>query len=353
MRKGGGRPVGRLTELQMVTSTVTLSLTEAEELVIAALCAVGTHSQNARSVAAALVAAEAEGQIGHGFSRLADYAAQVRSGKVNGMARPLCSAQNDAALTVDARNGFAYPALDMAVDAGIAAARRHGCASVAVTRSHHCGALSIQVAKIAREGLIGLMVANTPAAIAPWGASTPVFGTNPIAFAAPRLNNDPLVIDLSLSKVARGKIMHANKVGEAIPEGWAVDADGKPTTDPEAALAGSMLPMGGAKGTALALMVEILAAILPNANPSRSVSSFFTADGPPSGSGQFLLVLAPSDIDAFASRLEPVLTFINDLEGARLPGERRASSILTAREKGLSVPRHYVDYARELADHHV
>ena len=326
-----------------------MPLTEAEDLVAAALVAAGTTSANARSVAAALVAAEAEGQVGHGFSRLADYAAQVKSGKVDGQAVPQRIDETDAALVIDAQDGFAYPALDMAVDLGTAAAGKHGTASVAVNRSHHCGALSVQVARIAQHGQIGLMVANTPAAIAPWGAGTPVFGTNPIAFAAPRANGDPLVIDLSMSKVARGKIMHAKKTGGQIPEGWAVDADGAPTTDPEAALAGSMLPMGEAKGTALALMVEILAAVLPGANSSRSVSSFFTADGPPAGSGQFLLMLAPPDPEAFSARLEPLLEFISDLEGARLPGERRSAAIAEAHKNGLSVPQTYVDLARALA----
>lgn len=330
-------------------STLPLSLAEAEDLAGAALRAAGTRTDTARAVAAALVAAEAEGQVGHGFSRLGDYAAQVKSGKVDGLAEPRCIDDRGAALTIDAKNGFAYPALDLAVRVGTEAARRYGSASVGVTRSHHCGALSVQVAKIARQGMIGLMVANAPAAIAPWGANVPVFGTNPIAFAAPRLNGEPLVIDLSISKVARGKVMHARKNGEKIPEGWAVDSKGAPTTDPEAALAGSMLPMGGPKGTALALMVEILAAILPDANPSRSVSSFFTADGPPSGSGQFLLMLSPADLPAFVARLEPLLTFIAELDGARLPGARRSAAIRQARQTGIRVPRHYYDQARDLA----
>ncbi|WP_243403692.1 Ldh family oxidoreductase [Shimia abyssi] len=333
----------------MTSSTIHLTLAEAEKLVTATLVAAGTRRENAQSVATALVSAEAEGQVGHGFSRLADYIAQVRSGKVDGYAIPGCSTDGEAALTIDACNGFAYPALDLAVRAGTAAAQRYGCASVAVTRSHHCGSLSVQVDKIARQGMIGLMVANAPAAIAPWGASVPVFGTNPIAFAAPRKTGEPLVIDLSLSKVARGKVMHAKKNGQSIPEGWAVDADGLPTTDPDAALAGSMLPMGGPKGTALALMVEILAAILPAANPSRSVASFFTADGPPSGSGQFLLVLKPSDPGAFMDRLEPTLTLISELDGARLPGERRTAAITSARQNGINVPKHYVDQLRETA----
>ena len=333
----------------MTAPTVTLSLADAETLVTDALHAVGTSPKNAASVARALVAAEAEGQVGHGFSRISDYAAQVRSGKVNGRAEPKCALTHDAALAVDAQDGFAYPALDLAIETGVEMAKRQGCAAMTVTRSHHCGALSVQVAKIAQNGLIGLMVANTPAGMAPWGAHVPVFGTNPIAFAAPRQNGEALVIDLSLSKVARGKIMHAKKNGQSIPEGWALDASGSPTTDPDAALAGSMVPMGEAKGTALALMVEILSAVLPAANPSREVSSFFSADGPPSGAGQFLLALAPPDVAAFSARLEPILSFISNLDGARLPGARRSATIAAAQDNGIDVPQQYVDHARQLA----
>lgn len=167
----------------------------------------------AQSVAAALVAAEAEGQVGHGFSRLPDYVAQVRSGKIIADAVPECRETAPASLVVDAGHGFAFPALDLARDRLADAARAQGCASVCVTRSHHGGALSVQVDRLAREGLVAVMVANTPAAIAPWGAKEPIFGTNPIAFAAPRAGAPPLVIDLSLSRVARGKVMNAEKTG--------------------------------------------------------------------------------------------------------------------------------------------
>ena len=130
------------------------------------------------------------------------------------------------------------------------------------------------------QGLIGIMVANTPAAIAPWGGNKPLYGTNPIAFAAPRAGQDPLVIDLSLSVVARGKVMNAKKTGQSIPEGWALDKDGQSTTDPNAALdGGTMVPIGEAKGTALALMVEILAASLTGANTSADMPSFFASSG--------------------------------------------------------------------------
>ena len=330
-------------------STETLSIARAEALIASALAANGADPKVAGSVAKALAAAEAEGQVGHGFSRLSDYVAQVRSGKVDGRAVPTVSSAGSAALLIDAANGFAFPALDLAIEEGTALAETTGVASMSITRSHHCGALSVQVEKIARAGCVGIMVANAPAAIAPWGAKTPVFGTNPIAFSAPRPGRDPLVVDLSLSRVARGKVMHAKKSGTDIPLGWALDAEGQPTTDPDAALAGTMVPIGEAKGTALALMVEILASAVTGANPSTGISSFFTADGPPSGAGQFLVALKPNDADGFAERLEAILTLVETAEGARLPGTRRAAAIAQAQAHGLQVPTHYLETANNLA----
>ncbi|MEM6739639.1 MAG: Ldh family oxidoreductase [Pseudomonadota bacterium] len=333
----------------MAAETEWLTLADARALIASALGAVGVPGAQAASVAKALVAAEAEGQVGHGFSRLADYAAQAKSGKIQATAEPEVQAVSQTALRVDARHGFAFPALDAAIEAGCSVAARFGTAQMLVSRSHHCGALSVQVEKIAERGQIGLMVANSPPAIAPWGSHVPIFGTNPIAFAVPRTAQAPLVIDLSLSRVARGKIMHAKKTCQSIPAGWALDKDGHPTTEPEAALSGSMVPIGEAKGTALALMVEILATTLTGANPSAEVSSFFTPDGPPPGTGQFLMALRPHEPDAFAARLEALLASITALEGARLPGARRAAAIAQAQAGGIDVPRAYVSVARRLA----
>lgn len=334
----------------MPPATQILTLDAAADLIRRALTASGVPARAAASVAAALVAAEAEGQQGHGFSRLADYAAQARSGKVAAGAEPRLITGSGTALMVDAGNGFAYPALDLAVTALCDAALEMGCASVGITRSHHCGALSVQVERIARRGLVGIMVANAPAAIAPWGGNRPLYGTNPIAFAAPRASGDPLVIDLSLSVVARGKVMNAKKTGQPIPEGWAFDAAGSPTTDPQAALDGTMAPIGGAKGTLLALMVEILAATLTGANGSRDAGSFFTADGAAPGTGQFLMALRPDA--GFGDRLEPLLALIAATDGARLPGMRRAAAIADAHEKGIAVPAVYLDQARRMAGDH-
>ncbi|WP_076446352.1 Ldh family oxidoreductase [Roseivivax lentus] len=333
----------------MTEDTEIISIEAAIALIRAAFIACGVPDATAQSVATALVAAESEGQVGHGFSRLGDYAAQARSGKIRADAVPEARATGASALVVDAGHGFAYPALDLAIERGSAMAQETGCAAISVTRSSHCGALSVQVERLARKGLIGLMVANAPAAIAPWGSNKAVFGTNPIAFAAPRDGADPLVIDLSLSRVARGKVMNARKTGKPIPEGWALDRDGQPTTDPEAALAGTMVPIGEAKGTALALMVEILSAVLVEATLSAEMPSYFTADGPPPGSGQFLLALRPGDASGFAARLERLLGFITGAEGARLPGMRRAAAIAAANRDGLRVPSMYLGAARDMA----
>ena len=197
--------------------TVQLTLAEAEDLMIRAFMANSVPQIAARSVSKALVAAEAEGQAGHGFSRVADYIGQVRSGKIRAQAIPKTEKTAPGTLRTDAGHGFAYPALDEAIELGCALAGEMGLASVAVAHSHHCGALSVQVRRIAERGFVGLMMANAPASIAPWGGRTPLYGTNPIAFAAPRPSGDPLVIDLSLSRVARGKVMHAHKTRQAIP----------------------------------------------------------------------------------------------------------------------------------------
>lgn len=321
-------------------STVTLSADQAQSLACDVLIHNATSPSNAACVARALVAAEIDGQKGHGLSRLPSYAAQAVSGKVDGHAIPTLEAPAAAALRVDARNGFAFPALALAVDTLIERVVGTGIAAAGVYRSHHFGQAGYHVEQLAAAGLIGLAFGNSPKAIAPWGGSAGVFGTNPIAFAAPRQSEPPLVIDLSLSKVARGKVMVAARQGEAIPEGWALDRDGRPTTDADAAMQGTMLPMGDAKGAALVLMVEVLAAALTGAKFGFEATSFFTADGEPPAVGQFLIAIDPLAFSAggFPERLETVLGAILAQEGTRLPGARRQALRETAAHDGIAVP---------------
>lgn len=316
-----------------------LSLEEARALVARALERCRTSPQNARSVAAALVAAEADGLKGHGLSRVPSYAAQAKAGKVDGFAVPRLERPCPAVLRVDAAHGFAYPALELAGAALVEAARTEGVAVAAVRRSHHCGAAGHPVERLARAGLVALLFANTPAAIAPFGGARALFGTNPIAFACPLPQGAPIVIDLSMSKVARGNILAAKQRGEPIPEGWALDAEGRPTTDPAAALAGTMVPLGGAKGAALALMVELLAAGLTGASFASEASSFLDAEGPPPDTGQLLIALDPAAIGgpATAARFGALAAMIGREPGARLPGSRRFAQRARAEAEGLLI----------------
>lgn len=332
-------------------STVTLGLAEAESLAETILIRHGTSETNAECVARALVAAEADGQKGHGLSRLPSYAAQVASGKVDGHAVPNVEQLASAALRIDAGNGFAFPALAMAVERLSSLVSETGIAAAGVYRSHHFGQAGYHVEQLAGKGLIGLVFGNSPKAIAPWGGSVGVFGTNPIAFAAPRRSKPPLVIDLSLSKVARGKVMVAAKQGEPIPEGWALDRYGKPTTDAEAAMQGTMLPMGDAKGAALVLMVEVLAAALTGARLGFEASSFFTADGEPPGVGQFLVVIDPRVFsgDAFAERMETLVGAILAQPGTRLPGARRLALRAESASNGVVIPAGLYDELKALS----
>ncbi|MGQ7792201.1 Ldh family oxidoreductase [Faunimonas sp. B44] len=301
----------------------TISLDDARALVADALQRSRTAPGNAMAVAKALVRAEASGQSGHGLRRVASYAAQSKSGKVDGFAEPRAARTAPGVLMIDAANGFAYPALDRAVAELPAIAREQGIALAGIHRSHHSGVMGLVAEDFAEAGLVALVFANTPSAMAPFGGRTALFGTNPIAFAAPCAGRPPVVIDLSLSKVARGKVMAAKQKGEPIPEGWCLDSEGRPTTDPAAGLAGTMVPLGDAKGTALALMIEMLAAGLVGANYAYEATSFFDAEGAPPGVGQTIIAIDPARVggETAAARFGEIAARI-EADGARVPGAR-------------------------------
>jgi (2R)-3-sulfolactate dehydrogenase (NADP+) len=324
---------------------VALSPADALDLVVGILERHETSTENARHVAKALVAAEIDGQRGHGLSRVPSYSAQSASGKVDGKAVPIVAGRKSAAVRIDAANGFAYPAFNLAISELTTLAGEAGIAAASVFRSHHFGQAGYHAERLAKNGLVALVFGNSPQAIAPWGGNRGIFGTNPIAFAAPRVNNIPLLIDLSLSKVARGKVMVAQQKGESIPNDWALDENGQPTTDPNAALKGTMLPMGGAKGAALVLMVEILAAGLSGAHFGYEATSFFTADGPSPGVGQLVLAFDPEFLSggSFSLRLEELLSEILAQDDVRLPGTRRSALRENAQQAGIPVPSNLLD----------
>ena len=334
----------------MMATTLTAAALEA--LIARALTASKTSVSNAASVARALTQAEIDGQKGHGLSRVPSYAGQARSGKVDGHAIPRATQTRPSALMIDVGHGFAYPAFDLAIERLPAMAKAQGMAAAGFVRSHHFGVVGRHVERLAEQGLVALAFGNTPHAMASVGGKRTVFGTNPIGFAAPQRDAAPLVVDLALSQVARGKILTAAQKGEPIPADWAVDENGRPTTDAKAALKGALTPIGGAKGAALALMVEVLAVALTGANLAAEASSFFDAEGNPPGVGQLLIVIDPAAFagrDVFLDRVATLADMITGDPGARLPGTRRLALRAAAARDGIAVDEKLLAEAAALA----
>ena len=325
----------------------------------AALRRAGASALQAEATAAALVRADAVGLASHGVSRVPMYVAHLRRDRVDGAAVPVLRTpgeperqggqggqggqgrQQRAALLVDAQCGFAFPACAMAIEHAIARARELGVCVAAVTNSHHFGAAASHLEPVAAAGMIGIALGNSPAAMPAWGGRKPLFGTNPIAAVFPRRGAAPVVIDLSLSEVARGKIMVAAKAGQPIPLGWALDEAGEPTTDAKAALRGSMLPAGGVKGAMLALLVELLVVSLAGAQFGAEADSFFEDAGGRPRIGQVFLVLDPAAVSGeqvYHARGEALLAAMLADPGTRLPGARREASQRRASSEGIAVP---------------
>lgn len=328
-----------------------LTLDQAHAMVEAALVASNTSAANAQSVASALIGAELSGQGGHGLRRVAAYSAQAKAGKVDGHAVPLAEMARPGALRVNAGYGFAYPAIDMAIAKLTEMAPSQGIAVAGIYNSHHAGVAGLSVARLADVGLIGMMFANAPHAMAPWGGTKALYGTNPIAFAAPVHGSEPIVVDVSLSKVARGKLMAAKQKGEAIPEGWAFGPDGQATTDASEGLAGTMAPLGDAKGTALALMVELLAAGLTGSNFAYEASSLFDDKGDPPALGQLIIAIDPEAFGgtAVTERFAEMAWQINGQEGARVPGARRSQIAQQITENGIEADDALVQEIHKIA----
>ena len=312
--------------------TVRLTLNQVEDLTFAALTASGTAPANARSVTQSVVASEADGIHSHGLARLPTYCEHARCGKIDGQAEPTAEWVAPAGVRADARDGFAHPAIDLGLERLYPGVRTNGIAALAVTNSYNCGVCGYHVERIARAGFAALGFVNAPASIAPWGGTQAVFGTNPLSCAVPRAHGDPLVIDQSSSVIAKSEIVVHKQKGESIPQGWALDKHGQPTTDPQAALdGGTMLPMGGHKGAGIALIVEIMAAAMTRSNFAIDASSFATNEGGSPRTGQFFIAIDPNAFAGpdFGERLEHLLGAIEGQEGARLPGQGR----LSARER--------------------
>lgn len=317
-----------------------LSLEALRELACRALIRAGAEGEMADATARALVYADARGLAAHGVARVPQYAAHLRNGRANGSARPKVVAAKGGATLVDAGSGLAYPACAMAIAAAIRLASESGVAIAGVANSHHFGVAGYHLEPVGASGLVGLALGNSPAAIPPAGGTRPLFGTNPLAAIFPRPDAAPLLIDMSLTAVARGKLMLAASEGKAIPLGWALDKAGAPTTDPQAGLEGSMVALGGAKGAMLALLVELLVTSLTGAAIGFEATSFFVDAGNRPRLGQAFLVIDPGALAgraAYDERIATLSAAMSAEPGVRLPGERRHALALRAAEEGVEI----------------
>jgi (2R)-3-sulfolactate dehydrogenase (NADP+) len=316
-----------------------ISIEDLTALAARALRKAGASNANALATARALVAADMEGLATHGVSRVALYVQHLKEGRADGRARPKIVKRKGATALVDAAGGLAFAAAALAGSTAIKRAQRYGVSFVGVTNSHHFGAAAYHLAPLADAGLAGLAFTNSPAAINAWGGKKAFYGTNPIAAIFPRRGAAPIVIDLSLTEVVRGKIMLYAKEGKPIPLGWAVDRDGHPTTDAQAALTGSLAAIGGMKGTMLAMMVELLCVALTGAAFSFENDTYFEPGNHPR-IGHAILAIDPDALagaEAYFSRLEAMIAKLLADEGVRLPGARREQAAAQARASGIQL----------------
>jgi (2R)-3-sulfolactate dehydrogenase (NADP+) len=299
-----------------------LSLEEATDLAARAARAAGASDEAARSLARATVSAEAHGKSSIGFAHLMDYLAALREGRIDGDAEPRVMSPAPAVIHCDARGGIAQVGFDRAFDDLSRRAATFGLALFAQKGSYTTGELGYYPRRLAETGLAALAATSGPALITVAGARRPVYCTNPLAFAAPVADGPPLLIDQASSATAFVQLRHHAERGEALPPGWAVDADGRPTTDPNAALRGALLAFGGARGANIALMVEVMAAGLGGANWALDAPSFTSGDRSP-GAGLTVIAVAPALLAPdFTQRLGRQLDRLAEL-GVHIPGRRR------------------------------
>ena len=317
-----------------------LSIEEARELAEHCLLANGCDQENAEPVAASMIAAERDICLSHGLFRLPGYVASLRSGKINGRARPRLETPAPAVLLVDGDHAMAPVAHAAAFGPFAERVHQQGVACLAIQRVHHFSALWVELEALAGAGLAAFACTSYTPVVAPFGAGETLFGTNPFAFGWPRPDGQPMIFDMATAAMARGEIMIAEREGHEVPPGTGVDREGKPSVDPAAILAGAQLAFGGYKGSALALMVELLAGPLIGETLSFETKAADNADGGPPSGGEFLLAMDPERIggSGWAIHAEQLFARIEAMEGARLPAGRRYANREQTAVEGIRLP---------------
>ncbi|HCT06399.1 Ldh family oxidoreductase [Pseudomonas sp. P7548] len=335
------------------SSSATIGFAKLVALLHAIFVRHGTSPEVAAILAHNCASAERDGAHSHGIFRIPGYLSTLASGWVNGKAVPVVTDVASGFVRVDAGNGFAQPALEAARALLVEKARSAGIALLAIHNSHHFAALWPDVEPFAEQGLVALSVVNSMTCVVPHGADRPLFGTNPIAFAAPRADGLPIVFDLATSAIAHGDVQIAARKGERLPPGMGVDSLGQPTQDPKAVLeGGALLPFGGHKGSALSMMVELLAAALTGGNFSFE---FNWADHPGARTpwtGQLLILIDPSKTagQSFAERSQELVRQMHAAGLRRLPGDRRHRTRARSDQQGIEVDAEELARLRVLAE---
>jgi ureidoglycolate dehydrogenase (NAD+) len=342
---------------ESMSAPATIRLGVLEHLSVQVLEQVGVPTDTARLVAACLLFADARGVSSHGIIRLPIYVERIRQGMVDPTARPSVEGGDGPLRWVDARNGVGALGAHTGLETAREAAERHGLGMGGVRRSNHCGALGFYAERAARQGFIALAVSNAPVTMTYYGARSRSVGTNPLAIAVPRASEHPLVLDIATSATARGKIIEAAHEGRDIPPGWAVDSEGRPTTDAGAALEGSVLPLAGPKGSGLAMMIDLLAGALTGAATGQRIGDMYENWEEPQNVGHLFMVIDPaaSPGNGFSTHVEE---FIDDVRGlppadgfdqVLLPGEIEADAAERAARDGVALPASTLRALRELA----
>lgn len=321
-------------------------MNELREHCAAVLRAAGLDRTAAELVADSLVDAEARGISSHGVTRTRIYSERLRGGMIDAAAVPVVARETAGSVLLDANNAIGHVGADAAVDLAVARAAETTMSAVGVTNSNHCGTLAYFTRRAASRGLVTIGMSTAPPTMVYFGGRTRAVGTNPLSIAVPRPDGPPIVVDMATSSTARGKIILANQLGKEIPEGWAVDRDGRPTTDAAAALEGSVMPFSGPKGSGLAMMVELLAGAMVAGVTGTGIGDMYEDWTRPQRVGHLFLALNPdgwAGRSAFAAHVRDFAAGVHALppgdgfDGVLLPGEVEDAALATAERDGVTV----------------
>jgi len=308
----------------MTTSLLTLD--EIHSLAKKTLINNGCDETNAKAVSNTVTFAERDGSISHGLFRIPGYVAALRSKKVKGDATPSNKFITQNTIRVEGDFGFAPTAIQIGIPALVETTNKFGVGVLTITNTHHFAALWHETEAIAEQNLIGIACTAYMPSVAPAGATKPLFGTNPISFAWPRKNKTPVVYDMATASMAMGEVQVAARDGHKVPLGTGLNKDGKKTNDPSEIINGGvLLPFGGHKGSAIAMMVELLSAGLVGDMFSFEAKEADNKDGGPARGGEFIMALSPQLIagDGWNEHAEKFFDRLESMDGVRLPGQRR------------------------------